>query len=240
MFDILEVQGVSKSFAAVPALRDIYFSVSKGEIICLLGPSGCGKTTLLRIIAGLEVPDTGTLTFEGRDISSLPPYERHFGLMFQDFALFPHKNVFDNVAFGLRLKDGETQPDEAEIADNVRQMLALVGLADFEKRSVSDLSGGEAQRVALARSLAPHPQLLMLDEPLGSLDRATRERLMIELRDILRRVGVTALYVTHDQTEAFSVADRVMVLNAGHIEQSGSPEDLYRRPASAFVANFLD
>ena len=239
MHDILEVRGISKRFTGAPALRDISFSVAEGEIVCLLGPSGCGKTTLLRIIAGLETPDQGSVAFSGREIGQMAPYERHFGLMFQDFALFPHKNVFDNVAFGLRMKEDGEQPDGEVVDDIVRQMLAMVGLSDFEKRNVSELSGGEAQRVALARSLAPHPQLLMLDEPLGSLDRATRERLMVELRDILRQVGVTVLYVTHDQTEAFSVADRAIIMNVGHIEQAATPEAIYRRPTSAFVAHFL-
>jgi ABC-type Fe3+/spermidine/putrescine transport system ATPase subunit len=237
--EFLGVRDVSKAFNGTIALQDISFDIAAGEIVCLLGPSGCGKTTLLRIVAGLEAPDVGSVHFEGRAIDSLAPYERRFGLMFQDYALFPHKNVFENVAFGLRMKEGGAPRDQAAIDKTVREMLSLVGMADFEKRSVSELSGGEAQRVALARSLAPHPRLLMLDEPLGSLDRATRERLMVELRDILRRVGVTTLYVTHDQTEAFSVADRAIIMNVGHIEQIDPPETVYRRPASTFVAHFL-
>lgn len=232
---LLSIQGVTKCFGDKLALAGVSFDLTENEVVCLLGPSGCGKTTLLRIVAGLETPDTGRILFDGQDIGPVPPHRRDFGLMFQDYALFPHKNVFDNVAFGLRMKG----MDESEIRQQVREVLALVGLAGFEKRSVNDLSGGEAQRVALARSLATRPRLLMLDEPLGSLDRALRERLMAELRDILTEVGVTALYVTHDQAEAFAIADRAVVLNAGRVEQIGPPEMIYRCPATPFVAHFL-
>jgi ABC-type Fe3+/spermidine/putrescine transport system ATPase subunit len=198
-----------------------------------LGPSGCGKTTLLRMIAGLETPDAGSIVFNEQDLGNVPTHQRDFGLMFQEFALFPHKNVGQNVGFGLQMKkniDAQTK---------VQQMLELVGLSGFEERDVNNLSGGERQRVALARSLAPNPRLLMLDEPLGSLDRALRERLMLEIRQILKQVGLTAIYVTHDQTEAFAVADRVIVMNQGHLEQDAAPEHLYRRPATPFVARFL-
>ncbi len=232
---LLSVQGITKRFDDNWALTDVSFNVANGEIVCLLGPSGCGKTTLLRIIAGLEVPDAGRILFEGQDVGRVLPHRRDFGLMFQDYALFPHKNVFDNVAFGLRMKGVE----EKEVGEQVRAILTLVGLRGFERRSVNELSGGEAQRVALARSLATRPRLLMLDEPLGSLDRALRERLMSELRDILTGVGVTALYVTHDQAEAFAIADRAVVMNAGHVEQVGPPEAIYCCPATPFVANFL-
>ncbi len=232
---LLEILNVSKTFADTPALREVSFDVAEGEIVCLLGPSGCGKTTLLRIIAGLETPDAGQVLFEGQDLGPVPPHQRDFGLMFQDYALFPHKNVFDNVAFGLRMR-GQS---EAEVEERVREVLTLVGLQGFEQRSVNELSGGEAQRVALARSLAPRPRLLMLDEPLGSLDRALRERLMTEVRDILKSVGVTALYVTHDQAEAFAIADRAVVMNAGRVEQIGPPEAIYCCPATPFVARFL-
>ncbi len=232
---LLSIQGITKRFGDKPALAGVSFDVGEGEIVCLLGPSGCGKTTLLRIVAGLETPDGGRILFDGQDIGPVPPHRRDFGLMFQDYALFPHKNVFDNVAFGLRMK----RMGENEIRQQVSEMLTLVGLAGFERRSVNDLSGGEAQRVALARSLAIRPRLLMLDEPLGSLDRALRERLMTELRDILTEVGVTALYVTHDQAEAFAIADRAVVLNAGRVEQIGPPEMIYRCPATPVVAHFL-
>ncbi|NLF15273.1 MAG: ABC transporter ATP-binding protein [Anaerolineaceae bacterium] len=232
---LLEVKSVDKSFGDTPVLRDVSFTVGEGEIVCLLGPSGCGKTTILRIVAGLEAPTAGDVVFEGRSLRDVPIHERGFGLMFQDYALFPHKDVTANVAFGLRM---QSLP-RAAIAARVAEMLALVGLEGYGARRVYELSGGEQQRVALARSLAPGPQLLMLDEPLGSLDRALREELMNELRAILKRVGLTALYVTHDQEEAFAVSDRVMIMRAGRIVQRGAPQDVYSHPASAWVARFL-
>jgi ABC-type Fe3+/spermidine/putrescine transport system ATPase subunit len=232
---ILQVSNIHKSFTGTPALHDVSLHVDAGEIVCLLGPSGCGKTTLLRIVAGLETPDSGRVTFDGRDLAGVPVHRRGFGLMFQDFALFPHKNVWENVIFGLRMQD--------LTADEIRKLageaLALVGLTGFETRDVNDLSGGEKQRVALARSLAPRPRLLMFDEPLGSLDRKLREELMNELRRILKSAGLTSIYVTHDQQEAFALADRVVVVNAGRIEQLGAPHDVYREPASEWVARFL-
>jgi len=238
---LLQVFHVHKSFDGAPLLRDVSFDVAHNEIVCLLGPSGCGKTTLLNIIAGLEQSDSGQVLVEGEDISSVPVHRRGFGLMFQDLALFPHKNVRDNVAFGLRMAGLDLQAIDARVSE----VLELVGLAGFEQRDVNQLSGGEQQRVALARSLAPRPRLLMLDEPLSSLDRTLRERLMNELRDILTRVGQTAIYVTHDQQEAFALADRVVILsprqggNAGRVAQIGTPQEVYRRPADAFVARFL-
>jgi ABC-type Fe3+/spermidine/putrescine transport system ATPase subunit len=232
---LLSIQGIVKRYGDTLALSDVSFDVTEGEIVCLLGPSGCGKTTLLRIVAGLETPDAGQVLLDSSAISSVPPHRRDFGLMFQDYALFPHKNVFENVAFGLRMK----RMAETEIRQHVREVLALVGLEGFERRGVNELSGGEAQRVALARSLATHPRLLMLDEPLGALDRALRERLMSELRDILTEVSVTALYVTHDQAEAFAIADRAVVMNAGRVEQIDPPETIYCCPATPFVARFL-
>ena len=216
-------------------LQNINLTVAEGEIVCLLGPSGCGKTTLLRIVAGLEEPDSGQLTLAGRDLRQMPVHQRNFGLMFQEFALFPHRTVAENVAFGLRMA-GQSRD---QIKQRVQEVLTLVNLAGYDDRSIFALSGGERQRVALARSLAPHPRLLMLDEPLGSLDRALREELMVELRTILKAVGVTALYVTHDQQEAFAVADRLVVMRQGQIEQIGPPPAIYDTPASAFVARFL-
>jgi ABC-type Fe3+/spermidine/putrescine transport system ATPase subunit len=230
---ILQLQQVSKFFMRTPAVDNVSLSLYQGQILCLLGPSGCGKTTLLRIVAGLERPDAGRVLFEGKDISNTPPHQRDFGLMFQEFALFPHKDVGQNIAFGLEMKQND------KIGERVREMLSLVGLAGFERRDISNLSGGERQRVALGRSLAPHPRLLMLDEPLGALDRALRERLMLEIRQILKQVGLTAIYVTHDQTEAFAVADRVVVMHQGRLEQDSTPEQLYRRPETPFVAGFL-
>ena len=233
---LLEVRDVTRSFVpGTAAVAGVSLDIAPGEILCLLGPSGCGKTTLLRIIAGLETADRGAVRFDGRDLAGVPPHARDFGMMFQDFALFPHKNVFDNVAFGLRMR----QRPRAEIAARVAEMLAMVDLDGFGARQIAQLSGGEQQRVALARALAPGPRLLMLDEPLGALDRALRERLMVDVRAILKRVGMTAVYVTHDQTEAFAVADRLAVMNAGQIEQVGAPPAVYERPATPFVARFL-
>ncbi len=261
---LLEATEITKSFDGQSVLRGVSLSVARGEIVALLGPSGCGKTTLLRIIAGLESADVGNLSLNGQDLSKLPVHKRGFGMVFQDFALFPHKNVAENVAFGLRMLNWEKSLQK----ERVTSVLQLVGLAGFEQRQVYELSGGEQQRVALARSLAPSPRLLLLDEPLGSLDRALRERLMGQLRTILKsaggrglpygvlgvrevnhptsgadagrqQIGMTSIYVTHDQEEAFAIADRVLVMNAGRIEQQGLPFDLYHQPHNAFVARFL-
>jgi ABC-type Fe3+/spermidine/putrescine transport system ATPase subunit len=242
MAPYLSVERVSKAYPGLPVLKEASFDVAPGEIICLLGPSGCGKTTLLRIVAGLEAPDTGSVMLEGRDLRDVPVHRRGFGFMFQDYALFPHMTVESNVAFGLRMGGMSAE----QIAPRVSEMLRLVALDGYEKRRVIELSGGEQQRVALARSLAPRPRLLMLDEPLGALDRALREQLMNELRVILKRVGVTALYVTHDQEEAFALADRVLIMRArpeqgmgGWIEQEGTPAEVYRHPRTEYVARFL-
>ncbi|MBN1146626.1 MAG: ABC transporter ATP-binding protein [Anaerolineales bacterium] len=231
----LTLHNIHKSFASTRALAGVSFEVAQGEVVAVLGPSGCGKSTLLAIIAGLEAPDQGEVYWNNNSLAGTPPHKRGFGLMFQDFALFPHRNVFDNVAFGLQM---ERLPPP-QIKARVKETLELVGLPSFGKRDVNTLSGGEEQRVALARSLAPRPRLLMLDEPLGSLDRNLRDRLVVELRDILRGSQQTALYVTHDQEEAFVIADRVVVMNEGRVEQSGAPQEIYQRPACAFVARFL-
>jgi thiamine transport system ATP-binding protein len=237
---MLQLVTVTKSYDGKRlALAGVDLIVAEGEIVCLLGPSGCGKSTLLRIVAGLEQPDGGRLLLNGADLLGVPVHRRNFGLMFQEFALFPHRTVFENIAFGLRMAPTGERPSEAQIRQRVDEMLALVNLAGYGDRSIFALSGGERQRVALARSLAPNPRLLMLDEPLGSLDRALREALMTELRAILKRVGVTALYVTHDQQEALAVADRLVVMNAGRIEDEGTPQQVYGRPANEFVARFL-
>lgn len=231
----LLISDVSKRFDGHPVLEAINLEVPKGQILSLLGASGCGKTTLLRIIAGLTTPDSGRVLLEGRDLAASPPHARRFGLMFQEFALFPHKNVFENVAFGLQMQ----QKDRGEIVHRTEEMLALVGLTGFEQRNVADLSGGERQRVALARSLAPQPRLLMLDEPLGALDRALRRRLMADLVQILRKVNVTTIFVTHDQAEAMAMADTICVMHAGRIEQTAAPEALYKHPDNIRVANFM-
>ena len=226
---------IRKNFDDTPVLRGIDLSMAQGETVCLLGPSGCGKTTLLRIIAGLEQPDAGTVSFEGRDITTTPVHRRDFGFMFQDYALFPHLSVADNIAFGLRMRNWSG----ADINARVTDLLDLVELEGYGERKIYELSGGQQQRVALARSLAPKPPLLMLDEPLGSLDRALRDQLLSELRRLLQQLHQTALYVTHDQLEAFAVADLIVLMNEGRIEQMATPTDLYLRPATPFVANFL-
>lgn len=232
---LLEVRDLWKYYDSFAALAGISLDIAEGEVVCLLGPSGSGKSTLLRCIAGLEVPESGQVIFEGQDITNLPVHRRGFGLMFQQFALFPHRTVAENVAFGLRMQG----LPRAQIEARVTEMLELVGLRGYGGRDVFELSGGEQQRVALARSLAPSPRLLMLDEPLGSLDRTLRERLMDELRRILTEIGITALYVTHDQQEAFAVSDRIVLLDGGNIIQVGSPEQVYRRPANEFAARFF-
>ncbi len=231
----LELTDIHKTYEDAPLLCGATFGVERGEIACLLGPSGSGKTTLLRIIAGLETPEQGCVSIEGADVTALPAHRRGVVLMFQDYALFPHRTVAQNIAFGLRMR----RHSRAAIAARVTEMLALTGLEDFAGRDVNVLSGGERQRVALARSLAPQPRLLLLDEPLGALDRNLRERLLEDLPVILRRVGVTAITVTHDQEEAFALSDRVILLNEGRVVQTGRPETLYDRPHNTWVARFL-
>ena len=231
----LSLTHISKSFAQTKVLHDVHLSLARGEILCLLGPSGCGKTTLLRIIAGLEQPDTGKILVEGKDITRMPSYRRDFGLMFQDYVLFPHMTVAENITFGLKMHGWPPEKQNQRLAE----LLALVDMVGYEDRPVYELSGGQQQRVALARSLAPNPRLLMLDEPLGALDRTLRDQLLVELRSILKQLGQTAIYVTHDQVEAFAVADRVVLMREGRIEQVGKPEELYRHPISPFAAHFL-
>jgi ABC-type Fe3+/spermidine/putrescine transport system ATPase subunit len=232
---MLDVQHIYKDYEAKPLLRDISFSLDTGETICLLGASGSGKSTLLRIIAGLEEPKSGSIFFDGQDMTSTPPHLRDFGLVFQDHALFPHLNVNDNVGFGLKMR----RLPPAEAAERVANSLELVNLAGFGERAVTELSGGEQQRVALARALAIRPRLLMFDEPLGALDRALREEVLNELRSILHHTDIPAIYVTHDQEEAFAIADRILILHDGEIVRGGTPEDVWANPGSAFVAGFL-
>ena len=231
----LSVKEIHKAYEGKDVLAGVSFQLDYGEVVALLGPSGCGKSTLLSIIAGLTVPERGQVAWDGEDLSSVPPHKRGFGLMFQDYALFPHMNVRGNVFFGLRM---EGRPRDA-IERVVSETLDLVGLPGFETRDVHTLSGGEQQRVALARALAPQPKLLMLDEPLGSLDRALREQLLEDLREIIRRTQQTTLYVTHDQEEAYALADRIVVMRAGKVAQIGTPQKIYNHPETAFVARFV-
>lgn len=232
---MLQVQNIWKSFENQPLLKGISFDLAEGETLCLLGRSGSGKSTLLRIIAGLEQPEEGRVLWDGVDQARVPVHLRGFSLMFQDYALFPHRSVAENVAFGLRMQNAR----QADIDARVSEMLETVHMTRFADRRVTDLSGGEQQRVALARALAPKPRLLMLDEPLGALDRALREQLIRELREVLHTSGIPAIYVTHDQEEAFTLADRILLLHAGQVEQSGAPTEVYRHPASPWVATFL-
>ncbi|HJS18814.1 MAG TPA: ABC transporter ATP-binding protein [Anaerolineales bacterium] len=232
---MLEVQHIVKSYQGKPILNDISFQMGTGETICLLGASGSGKSTLLRIIAGLENPDAGFVSFNGLDLTPIPPHLRDFGLVFQDYALFPHLHVYDNVAFGLKMR----RLPQSEISQRVASALEMVNLNGFEKRQVTDLSGGEQQRVALARALATRPRLLMFDEPLGALDRTLREDLLSELRSILHQTEIPAIYVTHDQEEAFAIADRVLILHEGGIVREGSPVEVWANPGSVYVAGFL-
>jgi ABC-type Fe3+/spermidine/putrescine transport system ATPase subunit len=232
---MLEVHHIFKNYEGKPLLNDISFKVDIGETICLLGASGSGKSTLLRIIAGLEDAESGFISFDGQNLTSVPAHLRDFGMVFQDYALFPHLNVAENVSFGLKMR----RLPQHEIVKRVTNSLEMVNLIGFEKRQVTDLSGGEQQRVALARALATRPRLLMFDEPLGALDRTLREDLLNELRSILHQTNIPAIYVTHDQEEAFTIADRVLILHLGKLVREGTPADVWANPESAFVAGFL-
>lgn len=232
---MLRVRAARVRYDDVIALDSVDLDVRDGEVMALLGPSGSGKTTLLRVVAGLEHPEAGAIHWDTDDLSSVPPHRRGFGLMFQDYVLFPHRDVGGNVAFGLRMQAWSAERTDARVAE----VLDLVGMGGFENRQVGTLSGGEQQRVALARALAPAPRLLMLDEPLGSLDRPLREQLVGELRDLLSGIGVAALYVTHDQEEAFAVADRLTLMHGGRVVQTGTPQEVWQQPASEVAARFL-
>jgi spermidine/putrescine transport system ATP-binding protein len=232
---LLELRHISKTYEGEPLLKDISFMIKADETICLLGASGSGKSTLLRMIAGLELPDDGLILFNGVSLASIPPHARDFGLVFQDYGLFPHLNVFDNIAFALKIR----QFPFIEIKERVATLVEQVGLLGFEHRKVTDLSGGEQQRVALARALANQPRLLMFDEPLGALDRSLKEGLLNELRTILHKTKIPAIYVTHDQEEAFTIADRILLLHDGAIILEGTPEDVWSNPRLAWAARFL-
>jgi iron(III) transport system ATP-binding protein len=231
----LDIQHMTKTFGDLVALNDVSLTVSEGEFVCLLGPSGCGKTTLLRIIAGLEQQNTGEIYQTGKNISRLPPRDRDYGIVFQSYALFPNLTAWGNIAYGLQ---NRKVPKE-QIAERVTELLKLVGLPDVGKKYPSQLSGGQQQRIALARALATSPGLLLLDEPLSALDARVRVSLRLEIKHLQQRLGITTVFVTHDQEEALVMADRIVVMNQGTIEQVGSPEEIYRRPASPFVADFV-
>ena len=232
---VVELTGVSKRYGAVTALDSVDLALNEGELLSLLGPSGCGKTTTLNVIAGFAAPDTGRVIIDGADVTGEPAWRRGLGVVFQSYALFPHMSVADNVAFGLR----ERGLGKAEIVGRVSEALALVRLPAAARQRPHELSGGMQQRVALARALVIRPRVLLLDEPLAALDRKLREEMRAELRDIQQSVGITTLFVTHDQHEALGLSDRIAVMNAGRVEQLGSPRDVYERPAAAFVADFI-
>ena len=236
MKKIIELKNITKSFdGEQPVLKNIDLDIYDNEFLTLLGPSGCGKTTLLRLIGGFESPDEGDVIFLGERINDVPPYKRHVNTVFQKYALFPHLNVFENVAFPLR----EKKVPKEEIEERVHEMLSLVALKGFEKRSVTRLSGGQQQRVAIARALVAHPRVLLLDEPLGALDLKLRKDMQVELKKIQKQTGITFIFVTHDQEEALSMSDTVVVMSEGKIHQIGTPVDIYNEPVNAFVADFI-
>lgn len=232
---IIDLKNISVSFDGQPILKDLNLYIRDGEFITLLGPSGCGKTTTLRIIAGFLEPDAGEVIFEGKVINGVPAYKRQVNTIFQRYALFPHLNVYENIAFGLRLK----KMKEKDIQAKVSEMLALVNLKGFGPRKVDSLSGGQQQRVAIARALAVDPRVVLLDEPLGALDLKLRKDMQIELKNIQQRLGITFIYVTHDQEEALSMSDTIVVMDGGKIQQIGTPTDIYNEPKNAFVADFI-
>ncbi len=231
----VRLERVTKKFGEVVAVDDLSLSFDRGGFVALLGPSGCGKTTTLRMIGGFEEPTAGTVYLGEQDVTGLPPYRREVNTVFQNYALFPHMSIFDNVAFGLRQK----RVSKHEVARRVPEMLDLVELTGFEKRKPTQLSGGQAQRVALARALINQPRVLLLDEPLGALDLKLRKQMQLELKRIQEDVNITFIHVTHDQEEAMTMADRIAVMNQGRIEQIGPPAELYEQPNTAFVAGFL-
>ena len=235
MAKLIELKGITKSYDGETVLNSINLYIRDGEFITLLGPSGCGKTTTLRIIGGFEMADEGQLYFDGTEISDVPAYKRHINTVFQKYALFPHLNVYENIAFPLRLK----KIKEDEIKARVAEMLKMVELSGFENKSVSTLSGGQQQRVAIARALISHPKVLLLDEPLGALDLKLRKDMQNELKQIQQAIGITFIYVTHDQEEALSMSDTIVVMADGEIQQIGTPTDIYNEPKNAFVADFI-
>lgn len=233
--NIIELKGITKSYGKDTILDNLSLNIKKNEFLTLLGPSGCGKTTTLKIIAGFETADSGQVVFENNIINDIPPYERQLNTVFQKYALFPHMNVYENIAFGLKLKK---MPKDI-IDQKVKEMLKLVALEGYENRDIEALSGGQQQRVAIARALVNEPKVLLLDEPLGALDMKLRKEMQIELKKIQQKLGITFIFVTHDQEEALTMSDTIVVMNKGEIQQMGSPEDIYNEPANSFVAKFI-
>lgn len=233
--NIIELHNISKTYDDNTVLDKLSLDIKKNEFLTLLGPSGCGKTTTLKIIAGFEYADEGQVLFEGKEMNNLPPYERQVNTVFQKYALFPHMNIYENIAFGLKIKK---MPKE-EIDKKVKEMLKLVALEGFENRKVDSLSGGQQQRIAIARALVNEPKVLLLDEPLGALDLKLRQEMQIELKRMQQKLGITFIFVTHDQEEALSMSDTIIVMNKGKIQQMGTPEDIYNEPENSFVARFI-
>ena len=233
--NIIELKNISKQYDDNTVLDNLSLNIRKNEFVTLLGPSGCGKTTTLKIIAGFETADSGSIMFKNKDISDIPPYKRQLNTVFQKYALFPHMNVYENIAFGLKIK----KLSKDEIDKKVKEMLRMVSLSGFEKRSIESLSGGQQQRVAIARALVNEPEVLLLDEPLGALDLKLRKEMQLELKKIQQELGITFIFVTHDQEEALTMSDTIVVMNKGLIQQKGTPEDIYNEPANAFVADFI-
>lgn len=232
---IIELVNLSKSFGGQEVLKDINLYIRQNEFITLLGPSGCGKTTTLRLIGGFETPTSGSILFDGVDITNVPPYQRKVNTVFQKYALFPHMNIFENIAFGLKIK----KLDKGVIKDKVEHALKMVNLQGFDNRSVDSLSGGQQQRVAIARALVNEPEVLLLDEPLGALDLKLRKEMQLELKHMQKSLGITFIYVTHDQEEALTMSDTIVVMHEGIIQQIGTPQDIYNEPKNAFVADFI-
>lgn len=231
----VEVRNLDKHFGSFHAVKDVSFNIEKGQLIGLLGPSGGGKTSILRMLAGLEQPDSGEIYFHGKQVNNLAPQDRGIGFVFQSYALFKHMTVFDNIAFGLQIK----KISKSAIRDRVMELVELTGLKGFEQRYPHQLSGGQRQRVAFARALAPEPQLLLLDEPFAAIDAKIRQELRSWLRELIERVGITSIFVTHDQDEAIEVADEIMIINQGRLEQKGTPWDIYKEPSTPFIASFI-
>jgi spermidine/putrescine transport system ATP-binding protein len=232
---LLELKNLSKHYPNLTAVEDLSLSIRAGEFFCLLGPSGCGKTTTLRMIAGFETADVGTILLNGEDVTNIPPFKRNVNTVFQNYAIFPHMNVFDNIAFGLNIRKINTE----EIQDRVSDAIKMMSLEGLEKRSIGQLSGGEQQRVSLARALINKPKILLLDEPLSALDAKLRNKMQIELANLQREIGITFIFVTHNQEEALTMADRIAIMNKGTLAQLGIPEDVYTEPVNRFVADFI-